>query len=130
MNRPSGILKKRSESGEESNNDDKPSNVLHHGERQSLIEHPNFIAWRERENLTPGDVVLVNNSFVFRDVKTHKADEFLLLYLMTGPPALTSQLWETPVSMSTSMDFLMLNTGAGNGIRTRDPRLGKAMLYR
>ena len=28
------------------------------------------------------------------------------------------------------LEDLRFNTGAGNGIRTRDPRLGKAMLYR
>lgn len=43
------------------------------------MEHSNFISWRERENLNPGDAVLINNSFVFRDVKTNKADEFLAI---------------------------------------------------
>ncbi|WP_232502537.1 hypothetical protein [Leptospirillum ferrooxidans] len=33
MNRLSGILKKRSEDGEDTNNDDKPSGVFRHRER-------------------------------------------------------------------------------------------------
>jgi hypothetical protein len=44
-----------------------------------LTEHPSFVAWLGNETVRPGDVVLVNNSFVFRDVKTNKADAFLSL---------------------------------------------------
>ena len=51
---------------------------------QRLIGHQNFIAWRNGERLNPGDVVLINNSFVFRDVKTNKADEFLALVFKNG----------------------------------------------
>jgi hypothetical protein len=49
-----------------------------------LMEHPNFVAWRDGEGLNPGDVVLINNSFVFREVKTNKADEFLSLMFNDG----------------------------------------------
>lgn len=44
-----------------------------------LLEHPDFAAWLESVAPSSGDVVLINNSFVFRDVKTKKAEEFLAL---------------------------------------------------
>lgn len=51
-----------------------------------LTQHPSFIAWRESEPVNSGDVLLINNSFVFRDVKTNKADAFLSL-VVKDPPA-------------------------------------------
>lgn len=46
---------------------------------RKLWQHPGFVKWRDSEALNPGDVVLINNSFVFRDVKTNKAKDFLSL---------------------------------------------------
>jgi hypothetical protein len=40
---------------------------------EQLTKHPDFVAWHDAENPAPGDFLLVNNSFVFRDVKTNKA---------------------------------------------------------
>lgn len=44
-----------------------------------LTDSPGFTAWRDAESPKPGDVLLVNNSFVFRDVKTNKADAYIAL---------------------------------------------------
>lgn len=52
-----------------------------------LIQHPRFTAWMASENPRTGDVILVNNSFVFRDVKTTKADKFLSLTIKEAPAA-------------------------------------------
>lgn len=50
-----------------------------------LEQHPSFISWRESEPTSPGDVLLINNSFVFRDVETNKADAFLS-FKIEDPP--------------------------------------------
>ncbi|MCL4849385.1 MAG: hypothetical protein KJ066_22765 [Acidobacteria bacterium] len=42
-----------------------------------LTDSSAFAAWLESEPAKPGDLILINNSFVFRDVKTTKADAFL-----------------------------------------------------
>jgi len=44
-----------------------------------LLEHDGFQDWKAQERLEPGDYVLVNNSFVFRDVKTVKSKLYLCL---------------------------------------------------
>jgi len=44
-----------------------------------LLEHNGFQHWKAQERLEPGDYVLVNNSFVFRDVGTVKSDLYLCL---------------------------------------------------
>ncbi len=42
-----------------------------------LTESPAFTTWLSSESANAGDLILINNSFVFRDVKTTKADAFL-----------------------------------------------------
>jgi len=42
-----------------------------------LMESSAFTAWLNSESVNSGDLILINNSFVFRDVKTTKADAFL-----------------------------------------------------
>ena len=42
-----------------------------------LTKDPDFIAWRESQPVSTGDLLLVNNSFVFRDVKTTKSESHL-----------------------------------------------------
>jgi hypothetical protein len=41
-----------------------------------LCEHPTFVAWKKEESLAAGDLVVVNNSFIFRSkvatIKNHK----------------------------------------------------------
>ena len=44
-----------------------------------LTEHPKFITWRESNATSSGDSLLINNSFIFRDVKTNKAATYLAL---------------------------------------------------
>jgi hypothetical protein len=50
-----------------------------------LVHHPAFTSWLASGRAQPGDVILVNNSFVFRDVKTTKADAFLSLTVRDPP---------------------------------------------
>jgi hypothetical protein len=50
-----------------------------------LVASPEFVSWRQGETLGPGDIVLINNSFVFRDVKTNKAASCLALILRDPP---------------------------------------------
>jgi hypothetical protein len=49
------------------------------GSCRRLVEHPSFGRWKDEENPQSGDIILINNSFVFRDVKTTKAEEYLCL---------------------------------------------------
>jgi hypothetical protein len=44
---------------------------------RKLTQHPSFLAWKESKPIAHKDIILINNSFVFRDVKTIKAKEFL-----------------------------------------------------
>jgi len=44
-----------------------------------LLEHQGFRSWLASERPETGDYVIVNNSFVFRDVKTVKSDLYLCL---------------------------------------------------
>ena len=50
-----------------------------------LRQHLGFAEWLASENSSSGDILLVNNSFVFRDVKTNKADTYISL-LIKDPP--------------------------------------------
>ena len=49
-----------------------------------LLKHPSFQQWLSRETLEPGGYILVNNSFVFRDVKTKKSEYYLCLVVDSG----------------------------------------------
>ena len=49
-----------------------------------LLKHPSFQQWLSGETLEPGDYILVNNSFVFRDVKTKKSEHYLCLVVDNG----------------------------------------------
>lgn len=52
-----------------------------------LLEDPAFVAWLKTATPSSGDIVLINNSFVFRDdVKTKKAEEFLALTIGEDGP--------------------------------------------
>ena len=42
-----------------------------------LASHQGFATWLAGEQLSTGDMAVVNNSFVFRDVKTVKSDRFI-----------------------------------------------------
>lgn len=42
-----------------------------------LASHESFRGWRSSEQFVSGDMVVVNNSFVFRDVKTVKSDRYI-----------------------------------------------------
>ncbi|HET7114762.1 MAG TPA: hypothetical protein VFI57_14040 [Pyrinomonadaceae bacterium] len=46
-----------------------------------LSEDPEFLAWRNEEAPGRGDIIVINNSFVFHDVKTNKAGEYLCLVI-------------------------------------------------
>lgn len=55
-----------------------------------LTEDPTFLAWKDEEEPAPADIIVINNSFVFHDVKTNKAEEYLCLVLNepSEPPTL------------------------------------------
>ena len=44
-----------------------------------LLGHPGFQQWLPTETPEAGDYIIVNNSFVFRDVKTKKSDYYVCL---------------------------------------------------
>lgn len=48
-------------------------------EVERLVQHDSFVAWKKGQVLKAGGLVVVNNSFVFRDVDTNKADLYLAL---------------------------------------------------
>lgn len=49
-----------------------------------LIASNAFQKWASEQKLLPGDVVIINNSFVFRDVATTKSDRYLGIELLDG----------------------------------------------
>jgi len=49
-----------------------------------LTESSAFTGWLDTESADSEDLILINNSFVFRDVKTTKADAFLSFRLGDG----------------------------------------------
>lgn len=51
-----------------------------------LLQHPGYITWQSEQGVASGDLVLVNNSFVFRDVKTSKSSQYLSLKAEEGEP--------------------------------------------
>lgn len=64
-------------------------------EVKRLAQHKSFKAWKKEQQLKPGGLVIVNNSFVFRDVDTNKAEEYIALRVadtgdLTFPPAIAS----------------------------------------
>ena len=66
-------------------------------ETTRLVGHASFETWKRDQPLKPGGLVVVNNSFVFRDVDTNKADDYLALTVaetgeLTFPPLLASGL--------------------------------------
>jgi hypothetical protein len=57
---------------------------------RKLMMHPSYVAWQQHEPMQPGDVVLINNTFLFRDVQTKKSEQYLALRIGTdGRPAPT-----------------------------------------
>lgn len=51
-----------------------------------LTQDSGFMTWRESHSVSAGDLVLVNNSFVFRDVKTTKSESYLAFRAEEGEP--------------------------------------------
>jgi hypothetical protein len=47
------------------------------GSSSNILSHPTFKTWAEPIKWEEGDLLVLNNSFVFRDVKTTKAEEYL-----------------------------------------------------
>src|SRR5215208_3555288 len=46
---------------------------------EKIRNHPSFGNWYKNQNLEDGDLVVINNSFVFRDLNTTKAESYLVL---------------------------------------------------
>ncbi len=44
---------------------------------EALKSHPSFVEWYSRAGAAPGDLILVNNSFVYRDLTTRKSEYYL-----------------------------------------------------
>ena len=49
---------------------------------KNLISSGTFQEWLKNESVEPGDYIVINNSFVFRDVKTTKSELFLCLTIL------------------------------------------------
>lgn len=66
-------------------------------EVKRLTEYSAFEVWKKAESPKPGGLILINNSFVFREVDTNKAEEYVALRVGAGgdvefPPVITSGL--------------------------------------
>jgi hypothetical protein len=46
---------------------------------EKVRNHPSFRAWHNTQKFEDGDLVVINNSFVFRDLNTTKAQSYLVL---------------------------------------------------
>jgi hypothetical protein len=74
---------------------------------QRIESHPEFQKWTADEEVADGDLILINNSFVFRDVQTDKSSHYLAAEM--GPEGHL----KTPPSMATlptrqNLDFRRL----------------------
>jgi hypothetical protein len=77
-----------------------------------VLEHPSFKHWLADEKLEVGDYILINNSFVIRDVKTVKSKYYLCLtvdsnYNITLEPKIATGI---PINL----DFKRLSTRSNN----------------
>lgn len=76
-----------------------------------LCERPEFVSWRTEEAPGTGDILLINNSFVFRDVRTNKAAEYLCL-LVEDPP--TESAIGVTVGLTINLDFKRVDAASTN----------------
>ena len=54
---------------------------------EQLLAHPTYQQWAATQALREGDICLVNNSFVYRDVTTTKSDRYLaIMFAGSGQP--------------------------------------------
>jgi hypothetical protein len=82
-----------------------------------LTASSGFTTWRDSESTNAGDVLFVNNSFVFRDVKTNKADAYLALTVNeAGPDAEPS----VAAGVRFNSDFKRM-AGSSSNLPTRIP---------
>jgi len=44
-----------------------------------IKSHPSFVSWYESQKFKEGDLIAINNSFVFREIKTAKSGQYILL---------------------------------------------------
>ena len=70
-------------------------NAIIADEAKRLIQFESFETWKKNQPLKPGGLVVVNNSFVFRDVDTTKADDYLAFAVtdtgdLSVPPLIAS----------------------------------------
>ena len=78
----------------------------------NLLKHPSCAAWFKSQALTENDFVLVNNSFVYRDVNTVKSDKYLAFRISSnGAPVKEPQIatWSR-----INVDFKLIKGKSGN----------------
>jgi hypothetical protein len=78
-----------------------------------VLEHPAFEAWKKASTLSPGDLILLNNSFVFRSgVGTRKSERFLGI-----PVGKDGELSAQPIvceGLRFNSDFKIISTKSKN----------------
>jgi hypothetical protein len=80
------------------------------GNVRKLSEHPGFTKWISQQSLSSDGYVAINNSFVFRDVKTVKSSQYLAL-----PITEKGQLSKLPViatGQKFNLDFKYFKSAA------------------
>lgn len=78
----------------------------------NLSKHPSFLEWQKSQSIAKDDLVLVNNSFVYRDVKTTKSKRYMA-FRATGE----SKLSISPFIVTSSLQILdlkLLKAKSGN----------------
>lgn len=75
---------------------------------KQIESHPEFNKWLTEEKATDGDLILINNSFVFRDVQTDKSSRYLAAEVGTGGCFLKMPPSVATLSSRQNMDFRRL----------------------
>lgn len=79
---------------------------------RSTINHPAFVSWFKGQKPAPGDLILINNSFVFRDVRTPKSDLYIAFRVSDGgKPASTPAV---AFGLKINSDFKLVSAKARN----------------
>jgi len=74
---------------------------------RNALAHPACVSWFATQKVASGDLILVNNSFVFREVKTAKSDLYLAFSITkNGKPASAAQV---ATGLKINSDFRLMS---------------------
>lgn len=90
------------------------------GNVEELKNQPNFVDWVVKQPAEKGDIILINNSFVFReDVKTNKSNLFLALKFLEKQK-IDKRTYVVKSSKSFNADFKLIKNQKNNEVQLQN----------